>query len=67
MDKNKLRSIMTLHGDRNCDIANALGISEQSFSCKINENGTQFKQSEIAAIRDRYNLNADEITAIFFD
>ena len=65
MNKAKLKSVMALHGDTNKDIAELLGISEQSVSCKINENGTEFKQGEIAMISKRYNLTAEQIAAIF--
>lgn len=66
MNKDLLRSIMVLNGDTNRDLADFLDISEQSVSNKINENGTEFKQSEIAAILQRYNLTADQVTNIFF-
>lgn len=67
MNKAKLKSIMTLHGNTNEDLAAMLGISKQSVSCKINENGTEFKQGEIKKIADYYNLSPAEVTAIFFD
>ena len=67
MNKAKLKSVMTLHGDTNKDLADLLGISEQSVSCKINENGTEFKQGEIAKITVRYGLSPDDVVAIFFD
>lgn len=66
MNKELLRSVMVLNGDTNRDLAEFLEISEQSVSNKINENGTEFKQGEIAAIRQRYNLTADQVTNIFF-
>ena len=66
MDKTRLKSIMILHGHTNKDIANMLGISEQSVSCKINENGTEFKQGEIKIIADKYNLSPEDIATIFF-
>lgn len=66
MKKELLRSIMVLHGDTNKDLADYLGISEQSVSNKINENGTEFKQGEIKRIRIRYNLSSDQIDDIFF-
>ena len=66
MNKELLRSFMVLNGDTNRDLAEFLDISEQSVSAKINENGTEFKQGEIAAIRRRYNLTADQVTNIFF-
>ena len=67
MNKARLRSIMTLHGDTNKELAELLGISEQSVSNKINENGTEFKQGEITKIKDKYNLSPVEVDAIFFD
>ena len=67
MDKAKLKSYMVLHKHTNKDLAEMLGISEQSVSCKINENGTEFKQGEIRIIADNYNLTPDEVVAIFFD
>lgn len=66
MNKRLLRSIMALHNETNSDLARLLGISEQSVSSKINENGSQFKQGEIVKIRDHYNLDAEQITNIFF-
>lgn len=66
MKKEQLRSIMVLHGDTNKDLADYLGISEQSVSNKINENGTEFKQGEIARIKTKYNLSSEQIDDIFF-
>lgn len=66
MNKELLRSIMVLHGDTNKDLADYLGITEQSLSNKINENGTEFKQREIRLIKLRYNLTADQVDLIFF-
>ena len=66
MKKELLRSIMVLHGDTNKDLADYLGISEQSVSNKINENGTEFKQGEIARIKTKYNLSIEQIDNIFF-
>ena len=61
-----LRSIMMLNGDTYKTLAKFLGITANSFCNKINENGTEFKQGEIAAIKERYSLTADQIEAIFF-
>lgn len=66
MNGKLLRSLMILHGDTNVQIANYLGITEQSFSNKINEKGTEFKQSEITMIKNRYNLTAEMVDQIFF-
>lgn len=66
MNKDLLRSIMVFHHDTNQTLADALGISSQSVSDKINERGTEFKQGEIAKIKKRYNLTAEQLEAIFF-
>lgn len=66
MNKNLFRSIMVLNGDTNATLAEFLGISEQSVSNKINENGTEFKQGEIAKIKARYNLSSEKVDEIFF-
>lgn len=62
-----LKSIMVLHNDTIRDLATYLGKSPQSISDKINERGTEFKQGEIAMIKDRYGLSADQVEAIFFN
>lgn len=66
MNKELLRSIMVLHGDTNKDLAETLEITEQSVSAKINETGTEFKQSEIAKIVRKYNLSPEQTESIFF-
>ena len=67
MNGKLLRSIMVLHGDTNADLAECLGITEQSVSTKINERGTEFKQGEIAKIKARYHLTPEQVDEIFFD
>ena len=66
MNKKLFRSIMVLNDDTNISLAKFLGITEQSLSNKINENRTEFKQGEIAMIKERYNLDADMVDQIFF-
>jgi FixJ family two-component response regulator len=67
VNKERLKSVMALHGDTNKNIAELLNISEQSVSAKMNENNTEFKQGEIAKIKDHYNLTPEEVDAIFFN
>lgn len=67
MNSKLLRSIMVLNGDTNATLAEHIGITERSFSSKINENGTEFKQNEITAIRNRYNLSDEQVCSIFFN
>lgn len=66
MNKELLRSVMALFGDTNAALAKYLGISEQSLSNKINENGTEFWKREIQKIKVRYDLDADMVDRIFF-
>lgn len=66
MNKKLFRSLMLLHGDTNATLAGFLGITEQSVSNKINENGTEFKQGEIAKIKAKYDLDSDMVDRIFF-
>lgn len=67
MNKALLRSVMVLNGHTNKDLASLLNVTETSVSSKINENGSEFKQSEIAIIAKEYNLTPEQIQAIFFD
>ena len=58
---------MVLFGDTQGDLAEALDISQQRLSAKMNEtNGAEFNQREIRIIRERYNLTAEELSLIFF-
>ena len=66
MNSKLLRSIMVLHNDTNKTLADFLSKSEQTVCNKINENGTEFNQSEIAMITKRYKLTAEQVVAIFF-
>ena len=66
MNKKLLRSEMVLHDDTNATLAEALGISQQSLSAKMNEtNGAEFNQGEISKIISRYNLSDTKVIAIF--
>ena len=67
MNKALLRSVMVLFNDTNKTLAKYLGISEKSVNDKINEKGTEFKQSEIASIKKRYSLSDEQVSDIFFN
>ena len=66
MNYKALKSVMVLNGDNVVALANYLGISEQSFRNKMRENGTSFKQGEIAMIVSKYHLSPEKTMAIFF-
>ena len=68
MQKNELVSVMKKHGDRQEDLAKYIGISPQRFSAKINEkDGAEFTKGEIAKIKEKYNLTAEQVDLIFFN
>lgn len=52
-------------GDTQNELARVLGVTKSTLSWKINGKA-EFKQSEIKAIADRYDLTGEEIEAMFF-
>lgn len=67
MNKAKLESVMKLFGDTGTSLAEHLGMARSTFSAKINEtNGAEFTQGEMAAIKAKYGLSADDVDSIFF-
>lgn len=66
MRKNELESVMKLNGDTGTTLSEYLGISRGSFSNKLNEKSQEFTQSEIAKIREKYSLSAEQVDSIFF-
>ena len=68
MNKNKLKSILALHGDTQAVLAEYLGLSENRLSAKINGyRGADFTRIELANMKKKYNLDSNEIDSIFFD
>lgn len=65
MNKNLLLGVIRMSGDRQEDLADAIGISLSALSAKINGK-REFKQKEIAQIRTRYSLTNDQLEDIFF-
>ena len=66
MNSALLKSIMVKNGDNQAVLAEFLGISLSNLNAKINGNGTDFRQNEITAIKDRYHMTAEEVDAVFF-
>lgn len=67
MDKKNLESVMKKYGDTQATLAKVLGISRTCFNNKINERDDAcFTQPEMKAIKNRYNLTANDIDEIFF-
>lgn len=66
MNKALLKSYMARNGDTQAHLASVLGLSLSRLNAKINETGgAEFKQTEIAFIKDRYCMVPAEIVAIF--
>ena len=67
MNMRKLFGVMREHGDTQETLAAALGIARVTLNKKIHgRNGSSFNQPEIAIIRARYALSADDVEANFF-
>lgn len=67
MNKAMLKSVMILHGDTIADLAEYLNISVQSVINKMGDKRSEFKQSEITKIKERYDLTAEQLESIFFN
>ena len=68
MNKNELKAEMVRHGDTGVTLAEYLGITRSTLSAKLNStNGAEFTQGEISQIKERYNLDASAVDAIFFN
>lgn len=65
MNKSALRAKMVMNDDTGITLSKALGISETTLSSKINGKA-EFTRNEIAKIKERYKLNAEDIDEIFF-
>lgn len=65
MNKNAFRSVMIYHGDTQKDVADALSITEQTVSDKIN-GLSDFKQTEIKTLIERWKLTPGQVDEIFF-
>ena len=66
MNVNLLRSKMALKGDTQVSLAEAIGITANTLWFKMSQR-KDFKQGEINAIAQRYDLTPDEIQQIFFN
>ena len=66
MNKNHFKSVMALYGDTQKTVAAALNVSEQTIGDKIN-GLSDFKQSEIKILIDRWNLTPAQVDEIFFN
>ena len=66
MNSQMLKGIITMKDGSQAILAEAMGLSLSRLNAKINETNAEFTQSEIAFIRDRYNLDKSQVSDIFF-
>lgn len=66
MNKRELRAQMVKHGDTQLSLSKAMGIGLSTLNAKINSANTEFRQNEISFIKERYDLTAQQVNAIFF-
>jgi plasmid maintenance system antidote protein VapI len=65
INRKVLKSKQSLYGDTDAVLAEALGITAQTFSLKVNGKA-DFTAGEILSVRNRYSLTDEEVTQIFF-
>ena len=66
MNKKALTAEMAMFGDTQETLAKAIGVTRTVFNKKLNERNAVFTQSEILAIKKRYNLTPEKVDQIFF-
>lgn len=66
MNSAELKAIIARQGKTFRSLAGALGISEQAFYNKLNGD-SEFKASEIKALKQSLSLTSDAINYIFFN
>lgn len=67
MNSRLLKSFIVRYDKTQENLAEAMGISLSRLNAKINgTGGADFSQSEIAFIRERYNLSNRDVCDVFF-
>lgn len=66
MNSNELKAEIVRHGETSAILAKYLGVTDATFSNKLNGKNAEFTQSEIGAIKSRYCLSNDRVVEIFF-
>lgn len=66
MNSNELKAEIVRHGETSAILAKYLGVTDATFSNKLNGKNAEFTQKEIGAIKNRYDLSNDRVCEIFF-
>lgn len=64
MEKRMLQAEMILYGDSLTDLANYLGVVRQTLARKM-DGESDFTQTEMTMIKNRYNLSDEKFAQIF--
>lgn len=68
MNKALFRSVLKSNGATQGDLAKEIGITEQTFSEKLNERkGRDFNLGEVVKLKKLLGITNDELIDIFFD
>lgn len=65
MNKTKFKIMLLEHHETQERLAKALGVTGTTLSYKVTGQ-SEFTQSEIRKIKERYNLTPDQVDKIFF-
>lgn len=65
MNASLMKSYIVKNNDTQKMLAASLGIALTTLNARINGKSS-FRQTEIAAIKSRYHMTADEVDAVFF-
>lgn len=65
VNKNELKSVMVRYGDTMTDLGKYLGMTYTNVSKKLN-GYSDWTVSQVYAVKQRYNLTAEDIDRIFF-
>lgn len=63
--RNLLEAQMVLHGDNQTSLAKAMNVAQNTLMWKL-QGKYDFKQKEIKFIADRYKLDIQQVSEIFF-
>lgn len=65
LNRRLLEAEMVLHGDNQTSLAKAMNVAQNTLMWKL-QGKYDFKQKEIKFIADRYKLDIQQVSEIFF-
>lgn len=67
MNINLFKYYAAENGDMMRDVAKAIGVVPATLSAKLHRAGGDFSRNDIAILRKRWHLTAEQCAEIFFD